>query len=144
MTDKAAAPASTDLVLYDQAMFPALLDQDPHEVMSRFARRFAAAETIDDLFNVLSGTSSQGLIGKSLEITAVAWAPYESDQGVIPLAVCTAIDLPTGEVIEFATTGGMLTLFIRRAELIGALPFQARITEKLTRSGQKALNFERV
>jgi len=73
----------------------------------------------------------------------VQWAPYESDRGTIPLAICDAVNVGTGEMIEFATTSGMLTLFLRQAQLVDALPFKARITEKVTRSGQKALNFER-
>lgn len=140
-----AEPAATgEIVLYDTALFPALLDQDPAEVQARFARRFVAAETLDDLFDVLEGNNSKGMVGRRVQVDSVNWAPYESDQGVIPLAIVTAIDLDSGEVIEFATTSGMLVLFIRRAEIIGQLGFQARVTEKVTRSGRKALNFERV
>lgn len=139
-----AAASSTELAPYDHAMFPNLLDQDPRAVMSRFAARFMKAETLEDLFAVLEGTSSQDLAGHSVEVRGVAWAPYESDRGVIPLAICDAVDLGTGEVIEFATTGEVLTMMLRRVELIGAFPFRARITSKKTRSGQNALNFERV
>lgn len=139
-----ATSTSTDVVAYDRAMFPNLLDQDPRAVMDRFAQRFQAAKTLDDLFAVLEGTSSQDLAGHSVEIRGVAWAPYESDRGIIPLAICDAVDLGTGEVIEFATTGEVLTMMLRRVELIKAFPFRARITAKKTRSGQNALNFERV
>lgn len=137
------APVNGEIVLYDQGMFPMLREQDPLEVQKRFAARFERAETMEDLFGVLEGTSSQDLVGHTVEIRGVQWAPYESDQGTIPLAICDAVDVSTGEVAEFATTSGMLVLFIRKAELIGGLPFKARIAEKLTRSGQKALNFER-
>lgn len=132
-----------ELVLYDQQLFPMLREQDPLEVQARFARRFAQAGSLEDLFRVLEGTSSQDLVGHTVEVRGVQWAPYGSDQGVIPLAICDAVDAGTGEVVEFATTSAMLTLFVRRAELIGAIPFKARITEQTTRSGQKALNFER-
>jgi hypothetical protein len=135
---------STEVVAYDTALFPKLLDQDPAEVSKRFARRFQQAESLDDLFNVLEGNTSKDLVGHTVEITGVAWAPYESDRGIIPLAVCEAVDQHSGEVIEFATTSEMLTLFIRRAEIIGAIPFTARVAGKKTRSGQTALNFERV
>lgn len=135
--------ASAAVELYNRDLFPTLLDQDPEEVRARFAARFMRAETIEDLFDVLEGSTSKDMIGRSVQIRAVAWAPYESDRGIIPLAVCDAADLKTGEVIEFATTGEMLCMFIRRAELVGALPFEARITGKRTRSGQTALNFER-
>lgn len=137
------APATTDVVLYDQELFPELLSQDPDEVMARFAQRFVKAESLDDLFNVLEGNTSNAMIGRRLEINRVQWAPYESDRGVIPNAICQAADLDTGELVEFATTGQMLTMFIRRAEIIGALPFRAKIAGRKTRSGQTALNFER-
>lgn len=138
------ASTGTDIVAYDQAVFPTLLDQDPVEVRKRFADRFARAQTIDDLFDVLSGNTSKDMVGRTLQITSVAWAPYESERGVIPLAICMAADAHTGEVVEFATTSEALTLFIRRAEVIGEIPFTARITSKKTRAGQNALNFERV
>lgn len=145
MAPATPAPApSTEIVEYDRALFPTLLDQDPQAVRERFAKRYMAAETIDDLFSVLEGNTSQAMIGRKLRVNAVAWAPYESERGIIPLAICTAADLDTGEVVEFATTGESLTMFIRRAELIGALPFDAKIAQKRTRSGQAALNFERV
>lgn len=134
---------STDLVAYDPALFPALVEQDPAAVADRFARRFLQAESLEDLFGVLDGNTSKDLVGKVLEVQGVEWVPFESDRGVIPNAICTAADTETGEVIEFATTSMMLTMFIRRAELLGALPFTARITSKKTRNGQNALNFER-
>jgi len=134
---------NTEVVLYDQALFPTLLDQDPEEVSARFTERFMRAESLDDLFNVLEGNSSKDMIGRTVKIEKVAWAPYESDRGVIPNAICTGVDMDSGEVIEFATTGDMLVKFIRRAELIGQLPFTATITGKKTRRGRTALNFAR-
>lgn len=135
---------STALVAYDQAMYPNLLNQDPRAVMDRIAARFQQATSLDDLFNVLEGKTSDDMIGRAITVQSVAWAPYESDRGIIPLAVCQAVD-SDGEVFEFATTGEVLCLFIRHAELIpGCMPFTARITGKKTSSGQTALNFERV
>lgn len=133
-----------ELIAYDTALFPDLLSQDPGDVSARFAARFMAAETIDDLFGALEGNLGKNLVGKRLQLTAVQWAPYESDRGVIPNAIVAAADVETGEFVEFATTSEALTMFLRRAELIGAFPFNARITEKKTRSGNTALNFERV
>ena len=132
------------IIAYDPALFPTLLDQDPEAVRARFARRFAAAGNIDDLFDALEGNTAQGLVGRSLEIRAVGWAPYESERGIIPNAICEAVDVKTGEVLEFATTSDALVLFIRQAELVKALPFRAKIAKKTTRSGNTALNFERV
>lgn len=134
----------TDVIQYDPELFPQLLSQDTAAVTARFAERFLKAESLDDLFNVLQGNSSQDMVGRRVRILGVSWAPYESDRGVIPLAIADAVDIDTGETVEFATTSAMLTMFIRKAELIGELPFEARITAKKTRSGQTALNFERV
>lgn len=133
-----------DLALYDRDLFPTLLDQDPLAVAARFAKRFAKAQSLDDLFNVLTGQTSKNLVGRKFEIRGVAWAPYESDDGIIPLAVVDAVDLDSGEITEFATTSMMVTLFIRQAELVNLLPFKCRITSKKTRSGRDALNLEPV
>jgi hypothetical protein len=133
-----------EVLAYDDKLFPELLRTDPESVMARFAERFVKAETLDDLFDVLEGNLSRSLIGHKVRVQAVSWAPYQSDRGVVPLAACKATDLTTGEETEFATTGGVLTMFIRRAELIGAIPFDAKIVGKKTGSGQTALNFERL
>lgn len=143
MADNNEHPVSGEVVLYDHSLFPTLLDQSPEAVTERFAERFKRAESLDDLFDVLGGNSTKNMVGARVQVDSVSWAPYESERGVIPNAICQGVNLDTGEVIEFATTSQMLTLFIRRAELIKALPFKARITAKKTRSGQTALNFER-
>lgn len=135
---------STDVVLYDPNLFPELQWQDPLEANSRFAERFGRAESLDDLFGVLSGNSSQNMVGRRLEIQAVDWIAYQADAGVIPNAICLAADIDSGEVLEFATTSGMCTMFIRKAELLGLLPIRVKIVEKITKSGNKALNFEKV
>lgn len=137
------ADKSAELIAYDPGLFPALLDQDPAAVSERFAKRFGAAKTLDDLFNVLEGNTSKDLVGRTVTVSDVAWAPFESDRGIIPLAICTAADAATGEVMEFATTSEALTMFIRQAEIIGELPFTARITSRRTASGREALNFAR-
>jgi hypothetical protein len=134
---------STELVAYDTALFPKLLDQDPQAVMERFARRFMAAETLEDLFSVMEGNVSKDMIGRVVTIRSVAYAPFHSDRGIIVNAICDAVDAKTGEVLEFATTGEVLTMFIRRAELTKNLPVTVRIAGKKTNSGQTALNFER-
>jgi hypothetical protein len=139
MADKAQ-----ELIAYDPALFPRLLDQDPEAVRERFAKRFMAAESIDDLFSVLEGNTTKDLVGRKLRIHGVSWAPFESDRGVIPNAICDAADLDTGEMLEFATTGEQCVLFLRKAELLGVIPFDARIVSKKTRNGYNALNFERI
>lgn len=136
--------SDAEVLAYDPNLFGELLSVDPESVMERFAQRFMAAETIEDLFDALEGNLSRSLVGHKVRISSVAWAPYQSDRGTIPLAICQAVDLTTGEETEFATTAGVLTMFIRRAELIGAIPFDAKIVGKKTSNGQAALNFERV
>jgi hypothetical protein len=126
------------------ANFPTIREVSPEAVMARMAQRVQRADNIDDLFDSLTGNSSDALVGKSFEFISVEWQPYESDRGVIPQAVVQGVDLTSGELTEFVTTGGMLVQFLRRAEVIGAFPFRARIVEKTTKRGQRALNFERV
>jgi hypothetical protein len=126
------------------ANFPAIRAVDPEAVIERMAQRIRSADSLDALFDSLTGNSSDALVGKSFSFTDVEWQPYESNRGIIPQAIVTAVDLDTGEQTEFVTTAGMLVEFLRRAEVIGAYPFSARIVEKTTKSGNKALNFERV
>jgi hypothetical protein len=133
-----------ELVQYDPSLFPTLQEQDPAEVAARFARRFEQAENLDDLFNVLQGNSSKTMVGRSIEILEVAFVPYESDHGVIPNAICQAADIDTGELLEFATTGQMTTMFLAKVVALNILPVQVKIVEKKTRGGRSALNFERV
>ena len=135
--------SSTELIAYDTALFPKLLDPDPVEVSRRFAARFTAAKTVDELFSVLEGNTVKQLVGHVVKIETVAWIPYESDRGVIPNAILGGVDMDSGEVLEFATTAEMCVLFVRQCELIGGLPVTVRITEKRTRSGRTAINFER-
>lgn len=133
-----------ELIAYDPAIFPDLHVQDPQAAQARFAQRFLQADTVDALFDALKGNTSQDLVGRRLQVLGVAWAPYESDIGTIPMAICNAADVESGEVLEFATTSAALTLFLRRVEMIDGFPFNTRITETKTRSGQTALNFEKV
>lgn len=132
-----------DIVLYDHELFPDLKWADPLEFEARSADRFKRATSLDDLFDVMSGNNSQSLVGKRLEIQAVDFQAYQADDGVIPNAICAAVDLDNGEVIEFSTTSGFCTKFLRMAQLLDKLPVKVKITDTLTKSGQKALNFER-
>ena len=127
-----------------RSSFPELKPTDPIKATYRMAERMLGGETLDDLFDATTGKTSDDLIGKAYEFLAVSWQAYEAERGVIPQAVCEVIDLATGEVTEFVTTATMLVMFLRRAEQIGRLPFKARIAGKRTKSGQTALNFERV
>jgi len=124
--------------------YPGILDTDPEAVSARMAERMKGADTLDELFDALTGKASDSLIGKAFEFIGVTWQPYQAARGVIPLAVVEGVDLATGEETEFVTTGAMLVQFLRRAQVLGAFPFKARIVGKKTNSGQTALNFERV
>jgi len=117
---------------------------EPEAIMTRMAGRLHKADSIDELFGALTGKSSDELDGNSFRFLGVEWQPYESAKGTIPLAVCDVVDLATGEADEFVTTAFMLVNFLRRAQVIGAYPFEARIVGKKTNRGQTALNFERV
>lgn len=135
---------TAEVVLYDPNLFPELKWADPEDANRRFADRFQRAENLDDLFDVLQGNNTKGMIGRRLEIQAVEWQAFQSDRGVIPNAICLAADIDSGEVLEFATTSGFCTMFIRKAELLNLMPLKVKITEKVTKSGQKAINFEKV
>lgn len=124
--------------------FPEIQSVDPNAVIERMVKRVRSAGTIDDLFDALTGTSSDQMLGRSFEFTDVTWQPYLSDRGTIPLAVCDVVDLSTGESTEFVTTATMLVHFLRQAQILGAYPFKARVVGKKTNSGQTALNFERI
>lgn len=143
MTRSTAAPADDAGAV--QPMAPSEVgvevQRDPERIARLMGERLDRAETLDALFAVTSGTTSDDLIGKVFEVLAVEWDAYESDGGLVPLAIVSAVDKSTGEKAEWATTAAMLTRFIRRAEVLGLLPFTARIEGKRTRSGQTALNF---
>lgn len=117
---------------------------DPESIMVRMASRLHQADSIDDLFDSLKGKSSDELDGKAFRFRDVQWQAYDAGDRTIPLGVCDVIDLATGEETEFVTTAFMLTNFLRRAQVIGAFPFDARIVAKKTNRGQTALNLERV
>jgi hypothetical protein len=125
------------------ASFPEIREVTPEAVIDRMTKRVRSATNLDQLFDSLTGNSSDALVGKSFEFTGVEWQPYESEKGIIPQAICEATDLATGEATEFVTTAGMLVQFLRQAQVLNAYPFKARIVEKTTKRGQKALNFER-
>jgi hypothetical protein len=125
------------------AFFPGITDTDPNAVRERMAGRMRGATTLDELFDALSGSNSKSLVGKTFEFQEVAWQGYKAERGMIPLAVCTVVNVVTGEEEEFITTGDMMVEFLRQAQLLKLYPFKARIDEKVTRSGQKALNLVR-
>ncbi len=116
----------------------------PEAVAERMAKRVRSTTNMDELFDSLQGKASDQMVGRAFQFNSVEFQPYEADNGIIPLAVCEVVDLGTGEPTEFVTTGTMLVQFLRQAQLLNGYPFRARITEKVTKSGQKALNFERV
>lgn len=139
---------STDVEAALATAFPGIQSVDPEAVQGRMAKRIQGADSLDELFDSLTGKSSDELVGKRYEFRSVTWQPYEAVRdgvkSIIPLALCEVVDLDTGEEDEFVTTAFMLTQFLRRAQVIGAFPFKAKIAERTTRSGQSALNFERV
>ena len=123
---------------------PEEMERDPDRVQREIVARMFAADSIADLFDTFEGKNSKQLEGRRFEVQSVKWDIYHADKGDLPLALVSAIDLDTGESIDFPTTAPALTAFIRKCEIAGWLPFRAKITGKLTKGGQTALNFERV
>lgn len=143
---------TTDVVLYDHKLFGELRWQDPLEANQRFAERFGSAQSLDDLFDVMSGNNTQKMVGRRLAILDVDFVAYQADDGVIPNALCVAADIDSGELVQFATTSSFCTMFLKKAELLGLYPkkegeeskVRVKITTTLTRGGNTAINFERV
>lgn len=131
-----------DVVLYDHALFGELKWQDPQDMGVKLGERMNRAQSLSDLWGALKGNSTQTMIGRKLEILDVDFYAYQADDGVIPNAICQAVDLDTGEILEFATTSGFCTAFLRKAQLLDLLPVKVKITETLTKGGNKAINFE--
>lgn len=123
--------------------FPNMAESSAEDATARIATRLLKAGTMDQRFDALSGNSTDALIGKSFEITGVQWQTYASERGDVPQGVVQAVDLSTGEATEFVTTATMLVYFLRSVEMGDDFPFKARIVEKTTKRGNKALNFER-
>jgi hypothetical protein len=131
-----------------ESFFPGITSVSPDDVAQRMGDRMMSSETLDDLFDALQGSNSKSQVGKTFEFHDVAWQPYEAardggEKVIIPLAVCDVVNVATGEVEEFISTGEMVVKFLRRAQQLGAFPFKARIEGKTTRSGQTALNLVR-
>lgn len=133
---------SMDVVLYDPTLFGELKWQDPQDMGRKVGERMNRASTVEDLFAVLQGRSTKDMIGRKVEVLDVDFYAYQADDGVIPNAICQAVDTDTGEVLEFATTSGFCTAFLKKAQLLGLLPVKVKITETLTRGGNRAINFE--
>jgi hypothetical protein len=152
MTDKAELvdATSTDVVLYDQTLFPELRWQDPNEVNARFAARFGTAKNLEDLYDASGGGSIKNLVGETIQLLDVAFVAYQADDGVIPNGLAIAANVKTGEVVQFACTAMQPNMFMARAVTLGLLPQKdgsapvtVRVTESKTRNGHTAVNFDR-
>jgi hypothetical protein len=126
-----------------EAEFGNIQVADAGAISKRMSARYDNAKNLDDLFDALEGSSSKQLVGKVFTFLSVAWQRYDSDRGPVPQAVCNVVDVATGEADEFVTTGDMLVKFLANAVRLNAYPFTARIVEKTTKRGRKALNLER-
>jgi hypothetical protein len=151
----AAKKTNSEVLSPDEALalrlkdsFPDVRASDPEAVADRMAGRLHKATSMDELFDALEGSSSDQWIGKPIEVLSIEWETYDavrpSGTVTIPKAVCQIVDITTGEIDEFMTTAKMLVHFLRQVEVLDAYPFKARIVEKTTKGGQKALNFERL
>jgi len=117
--------------------------RDPVEVQRDILSRMAAATTLDELFDVHGGTSSDDLIGRRFRITDVTWSIYDSDKGPLPLAQVASVDLDTGQKADWITTATNLTGFLAVAQRNGLLPVEVKVDGVKTRSGNTALVFRR-
>lgn len=131
------------VAVYPVELLQKVREQDPDKVLARMAARYAQAKTLDDLFEVMEGTLTKNIIGKTIRVVGVEWAPYDKEGKEGVLAVLQCADASTGEISEVATTAFQPLMFTYYAELLGQLPFEVRVTESKTRSGQTAINFER-
>jgi hypothetical protein len=142
--DNDVVTTGAQVELYDRNLFGNLISQDPEAVMARFAEQFMKASTVDEVFAVLEGNNASQFYGRKLEIRAVAWAPFRTEEGMIPNAIIEAADLDSGELVQFSNTGRVSNMMLRKVELLGGLPWQVRIVGVRTAEGQTATNFERV
>jgi hypothetical protein len=146
--DAVLSPSESGELRALEEFFPGITSVNPDDVAARMGDRMMSGNSLDELFDALTGSNSQSQVGKTFEFHDVAWQPYEAarpggEKVIIPLAVCDVVNVATGEVEEFITTGDMMVKFLRRAQQLGAFPFKARIEGKTTRSGQTALNLVR-
>lgn len=141
-TDVVPASNMTTAV-YPVELLRKVREQDPDKVLARMGVRYAKAKTLDDLFDVMEGTLTKNIIGQRIVVTGVEWAPYDKDGREGVLAVLQVANPDGGEVSEVATTAFQPLMFTYHAELLGQLPFEVRVTESKTRSGQTAINFTR-
>lgn len=131
------------VAVYPTELLQKVREQDPDKVLARMGQRYAQAKTLDDLFDVMEGTLTKNIVGRRIVVTGVEWAPYDKDGREGVLAVLQVADPDSGEISEVATTAFQPLMFTYHAELLGQLPFEVRVTESKTRSGQTAINFAR-
>ena len=125
--------------------FPGLeASNDTTAVVQRMIDRTMRAESLDELFSVREGNSSDQFVGRTIEFQQVSFDMYRTDEGrLIPIASISGKDIKTGESLEFVSTAAAVTSFLYRAAQLDALPFAARMVEKATKRGQKAIVLER-
>lgn len=116
---------------------------DPETIAQAVVNRVMASETVEQMFDVWEGETSDKLVNRVFTILDAEWGWYDSETGPIPLAMVNAVNKETGEVTVFPTTSRNLTAFIFNAQERHLLPFTARIIGEHTRSGRTALRFGR-
>ena len=137
-------------------MFPGfgaaiVAEADPEAAQRSIVKRMLGAQSLDELFAVHEGQSSEHLVGKTFLISGVEWGTYTPSEPTadgsirtIPLARVTAVDTATDRACDFPTTAPNLTAFLWQAEQLGAFPFRAKIGSVKSSRGYEVLRFERI
>jgi hypothetical protein len=116
---------------------------DAEAAQDNILKRMAKAQSLDDLFGVFEGKSSQLLVGKVVTVTdfELGWyTPRDRDTRIRSATILCSED---DKELDFFTTAPNLVGFCIMAKSIGAVPFTAKIASDTTRAGFNALRFER-
>jgi hypothetical protein len=106
-------------------------------------KRMAKAKNLDDLFGVFEGKSSNLLVGKTVTVNDFELGWYEPKDRPGRIRSATILCNEGDTELDFFTTSPNLVGFCIMAKNLGQVPFTAKIGSDETRSGFKALRFER-
>lgn len=116
---------------------------DAEAAQDNILKRMAKAQSLDDLFGVFEGKSSQLLVGKVVTVTDFELGWYTPRDRDTRIRSATIIATEGETELDFFTTAPNLVGFCIMAKNIGAVPFTAKIASDTTRAGFNALRFER-
>lgn len=139
MPDPADESAGADMLAL---AFPGLeTGNDAAAATQRIIDRLMQANSIEELLAEREAPSIDQFVGKEITFLAATWGWYRTDDGRdIPLGELTIREKGDKEDQTIIATAPGVTAVVYRAQQLGALPFTAKVVEKLTRRGQKAIN----